>query len=151
VPSKKPKYEVGYGCPPRETRFKKGQSGNPKGRPKGSLNFTTALMRVLSERVTIRENGKTVSIPKLELVARRLVHGSAGGDLGMIRALLPQLDRLSFEDTQTSALDQLSDQDPHLLARLVQRIRRAAQDSSDDPLNEASAPEEPDEPADADD
>lgn len=35
-------YEVGYGKPPAETRFKKGQSGNPNGRPKGSRNRLSA-------------------------------------------------------------------------------------------------------------
>ena len=34
----KPGYEVGYGKPPKDTRFKPGQSGNPSGRPKGATN-----------------------------------------------------------------------------------------------------------------
>jgi hypothetical protein len=43
-------YEVGYGKPPRETRFAKGQSGNPRGRPSGAKNFATLLREALTSR-----------------------------------------------------------------------------------------------------
>ena len=50
-------YEVVYGKPPRHTRFKKGQSGNPRGRPSGSKNLTTLLGEVLNELVVVAESG----------------------------------------------------------------------------------------------
>ena len=46
-------YKVGYGKPPKQTQFKKGVSGNPSGRPKGSLNMATVLQRTLSEKTAI--------------------------------------------------------------------------------------------------
>jgi len=50
-------YEVGRGKPPRHSRYKKGQSGNPKGRPRGSENHYSMLMKVLSERVVVTVKG----------------------------------------------------------------------------------------------
>jgi hypothetical protein len=63
--SKKPDAGVGYGSP-NGTRFKKGQSGNPQGRPKGTLNLATVLWRALREKVVIYENGRRKSVTKLE-------------------------------------------------------------------------------------
>ena len=53
-------YEVGYGKPPKHTRFRKGQSGNPKGRRKGVANFRTDVAEVLQTPVKMRQNGKTM-------------------------------------------------------------------------------------------
>src|SRR5829696_4062755 len=57
-------YEVGYKKPPVHTRFQKGKSGNPRGRPKGSANYLTLLRRVLAQKVTISDGGNTRKIPK---------------------------------------------------------------------------------------
>ena len=53
-------HDAGYGKPPRHSRFKKGQSGNPKGRPRGSRNFSTDVKATLEEpiRVTITARPK---------------------------------------------------------------------------------------------
>ena len=53
-----PSGEVGYGRPPKNTRFKSGQSGNPKGRPAGRPNAKTTIARVISEKVPVREGEK---------------------------------------------------------------------------------------------
>ena len=57
-------YEVGYRNPPHHTQFKKGQSGNPRGRPCGSKNLKTLVNEVLNELVTITENGRRRKITK---------------------------------------------------------------------------------------
>ena len=44
-------FEVGFGRPPRSTRFKPGQSGNPNGRPRGAKNFAIAIGQELVARV----------------------------------------------------------------------------------------------------
>jgi hypothetical protein len=73
--------KVGYCNPPKRTRFKKGQSGNPKGRPKGALNMATVLERTLRERVVINENGKRKTITKLEAAYKQLSNKAASGEL----------------------------------------------------------------------
>ena len=83
-------YEVGYGKPPKATRFKKGQSGNPKGRPKGAKGFTASLMRELEAGITVREGNRKVKISKGEAAAKRLVAAALNGDmkaLGMLARL----------------------------------------------------------------
>jgi hypothetical protein len=78
---------VGYRSPPEATRFKKGVSGNPHGRPKGSLNVATVLTRTLREKITIRDNGRPRTVTKLEAALRQLVNKAAAGDLRALRHL----------------------------------------------------------------
>ncbi len=73
-------YDVGYKKPPQENRFKKGQSGNPKGRPKGSKNLKTILKEVINEKVPVREDGKTRKITKLEAIIKQVVNKASTGD-----------------------------------------------------------------------
>ncbi|MEX0645691.1 MAG: DUF5681 domain-containing protein [Parvularculaceae bacterium] len=53
-----PSYAVGYRRPPVHSRFKKGQSGNPKGRSKGAANVKTLLNQALDEPIEIAESGR---------------------------------------------------------------------------------------------
>ncbi len=76
----KPCYDVGYGKPPLHTRFRKGQSGNPKGRGKGTRNFATIFMEAMSQSVTINENGKRKKISKLAAAVTQLANDAARGD-----------------------------------------------------------------------
>lgn len=64
-------YAVGYAKPPQHSRFKKGQSGNPKGRPRGSINIRTAMIEVLKESVTVTENGRQSKISRPQALARQ--------------------------------------------------------------------------------
>jgi len=85
---KEPDYEVGYGKPPRHTRFKKGRSGNPKGRPRESKNLPTLLTEALNERVIVAENEGRRKITKREAIVTQLVNRSAKADLRAIKILL---------------------------------------------------------------
>ena len=74
-------YEVGYGKPPRRTRFKKGQSGNPRGRLPGAKNLKTLLSEALNEFVIVTENGGRRKITKRQAIITQLVNRSATADL----------------------------------------------------------------------
>jgi Family of unknown function (DUF5681) len=69
----KPDYEVGYGKPPKERRFKPGQSGNASGRPKRSKNAKTLLREALDEIVVVTEAGVQQRMSKREVFFKTLV------------------------------------------------------------------------------
>ena len=73
-------YEVGYGRPPVASRFKPGQSGNPKGRPKTSKNVDTILQDTFFRKVTVREGGVARSVPFLEAFLMFTAKTALGGD-----------------------------------------------------------------------
>lgn len=53
---------VGYMVPPEHTRFKKGSSGNPRGRPRKRKDLNTVLQNVLNRKVRIKDNAQTMQI-----------------------------------------------------------------------------------------
>jgi hypothetical protein len=77
---KEPDYDVGYPKPPRHTRFTKGQSGNPRGRPPGAKN--------LNETVIVSENGGRRKVTKRQAIVTQLVNRSATADCRAIKILL---------------------------------------------------------------
>ena len=76
-PDQKRDYEVGYRKPPRQTRFTKGQSGNPRGRSPGAKNLKTLLSDALNEFVIVTENGGRRKITKREAIITPFVNRSA--------------------------------------------------------------------------
>src|SRR5271169_6280249 len=82
-------YEVGRGKPPVHSRFKKGQSGNPRGpRPK---NLPALLVDALNEKVVVTIDGERKEITKREAVATQLVNKSTGADLRATKMLTDML------------------------------------------------------------
>jgi Family of unknown function (DUF5681) len=85
---KEPDYDVGYRKPPRHTRFAKGQSGNPRGRPPGAKNLKTLLSEALNETVIVSENGGRRKVTKRQAIITQLVNRSATADFRAIKILL---------------------------------------------------------------
>ena len=117
-------YEVGYGKPPKATRFKKGKSGNPKGRPKGSPNVMTAIDRAIHEKVVINENGQRRTISKLDAAAKQLANKAAQGDPRAIGQLLA-ISALLDERGAAAASPPLEEADEQVADLIVARIRKA--------------------------
>jgi hypothetical protein len=125
--------EVGYGRPPRASQFKPGQSGNPKGRPKGSLNLVTVLARALRERVVINEGGRRREISKLEAAVKQLTNKAASGDARAIQMLLGLTQAVEQRsDPAPSAPEVLPEADRQVMQSLLTRIQQYAGGDPDD-------------------
>ena len=86
-------YDVGYRKPPQHSRFKKGQSGNPKGRPRESKNWDTLFDKELNARVAVHKDGRRKKISKREAIATQVVNKAVSGDLRFARELLDRHQR----------------------------------------------------------
>jgi Family of unknown function (DUF5681) len=124
-------YDVGFGEPPKHGRFRKGVSGNPKGRPKGQRNLATILARTLREKVVINENGVRRTVSKLEAAVKQLVNKAATGDLVALRQLAA-LARSTEDQQSTPENKQLADEDQKVLAGVLKRIENSKGESDGD-------------------
>jgi hypothetical protein len=86
--------KTGRGNPPKHTQFKKGVSGNKKGRPKGSKNLSTLLMEAARDQVTATIDGKQRRISKIQATVMQLATKAAGGNQASMAKLLDWVDEL---------------------------------------------------------
>ena len=116
-------YEVGYGKPPRHGRFAKGQSGNPRGRPKGTKNLKTDLSEELRERVLVREGGSTSHLSKQRALVKSLVTEAIQGDQRAASTVLNMMLRLLDDDEAPVAGESLGKEDQEVYELLRRRTR----------------------------
>jgi hypothetical protein len=112
---------VGYRWPPLTTRFRAGQSGNPRGRPRGARNLSTVVAAALSERVAINENGRRRRITKLEAAIKQLVNRAASGEARATQLLLALVQANEARPAQHDA-NRLADADSIVMAELTRRL-----------------------------
>ena len=121
----KREYAANYRKPPLHTRFKKGQSGNPRGRP--VKNLAGLLAAALNEKVTVTENGKRRKITKREAVIAQLVNKSASAEL---RATKMLIDMMKDVERKAGEVDppephRFAPADEEVIKGVVARIRGA--------------------------
>jgi Family of unknown function (DUF5681) len=125
--------EVGYGKPPKATQFKPGQSGNPRGRPKGSLNVATVLERTLREPLVVTEGGQRRVITKLEAAVKQLANKAASGDARAIQLLIGLTQAAEDRRGATpSSRETLPEADRQVMQNLLTRIQRYADEGKPD-------------------
>jgi hypothetical protein len=75
------KNSVGYGKPPKHTRFRPGQSGNPRGRPRKSATFEDEIERELNSTIIVSEDGERRRISKRRAIVKKQVVLALSGNL----------------------------------------------------------------------
>jgi predicted DNA-binding ribbon-helix-helix protein len=129
---KKRDYEVGYGKPPRHTRFTKGQSGNPKGRQPETKNLSSLLDQELNRRVVVAADGKRKAITKWRAFIKQLVDRATAGDLRagkLILDLYSDTERRA-EATSSQTAD-FTDADLKVIEQLKAQLRGKKRGSDD--------------------
>jgi hypothetical protein len=105
-------YEIGYGKPPKNTQFQKGISGNPRGRPKKSLDFNEQLLRESESFITVNENGRKKRISKQEIAIKVLIKQVMNGSSQAFRIYFALL-----QETRHSAASSAPQQSIESLTR----------------------------------
>jgi hypothetical protein len=119
-------YKVGKGKPPRHTQFKPGQSGNRRGRSRGSRNLATILHRELQTRVTVTIDGRRKQLTKQELVIKQLVNKAVAGDPKVIPTLLDEIRLIETIVDSSVSRSATSKEDLAIIKNIVKRIRSSS-------------------------
>lgn len=112
---------MGYGRPPKATQFRKGESGNPKGRPKGSRTVGAVLQDILQQRIAVTENGKTRRLRALEVMLRRLANDAMRSEPVAVKLILSLYDRYGESPEAGIRLDEVLAEDQALLANFLKQ------------------------------
>ena len=127
-------YAIGYGRPPVHSRFKPGQSGNRKGRPKRHRNVRTVVEEALNQKVKLKEGDKTRSVTKLEAVVQTIVNGALQRDPKAQVSLMALVRSVGMmgEAPEVSNSEPFTADDGALIADYFRR-HSAASEQPDDP------------------
>jgi hypothetical protein len=130
IPRRRPQenQKVGYGRPPVRSQFKPGQSGNPKGRRKGSKNLRNAIERMLTDKITLREGDKVRRVTRLEAVLLKQLSQALKGDPKAIKAVYASATALGLLDVRPEKLvvGDLSDFTIEELQELERLLQKAS-------------------------
>ncbi len=125
-------YRTGYRKPPLATRFKPGESGNLKGRPKEAKNFATVISQELKSRIPVTENGKPKKISKRQAIAKQMINKAVTGDHRATQIVLNEARAHEGAPAAGEPLTVFDTPEHHLvMADIVRRIRLMKDELSD--------------------
>jgi len=127
---------VGRGKPPLATRFQKGQSGNPKGRPRGTKNLKTDLMEELRETIVVREGDRTVRMSKQRAMIKTVMNKSLKGDPRAIITLIRLMTRFAEPDGGSTEVNEALSVDERELWQGLLDEHTSASERGDKPDHE---------------
>src|SRR5262245_4055714 len=116
---------VGRGNPPKQTQFRKGTSGNPTGRPKGSKNLSTLIREAANQQVVATINGKQRRISTVQATTLQLATKAASGNQVMLGKFLDWVDEIETRATAAKpAQFPLSAPDVDVLRAAYERMKQ---------------------------
>jgi hypothetical protein len=120
----------GFKRPPKRTQFKKGTSGNPRGRPKKVSSFKSDLSAELQEKLVLVENGKERRVSKQRAFAKTLIAAAIKKDIRAVNALLAcmRFFGVGSEEVVAEAADDVGDLDL-LESYLAQQRKKQAREA----------------------
>jgi hypothetical protein len=122
-------YEVGYGKPPKETRFRPGHSGNPRGRPKRPKSIQERFERELARKVPVRDDDRVRKIPKIDLWVRRVIADAIQGSHQASRILIEMRaasDEEIAKGVAEKSIEKLNAEDQEILDRHFAKLTSTA-------------------------
>jgi hypothetical protein len=122
-------YVVGRGRPPLLTRWKPGQSGNPKGRPKGAKNIMTCFRQELNRKIDIKERGIVRMVTSREAIAKTITNRALRGDpklLPVIMAIDRDVSALEAREKRKRSMEGMTAQEA------MEAYRRCIRGEDDD-------------------
>ena len=130
----------GYKNPPKEYQFKRGKSGNPKGRPQKKkqsssdpgLDLIASVHRELGKTISVQENGQHKEVTKLDAFSAQLVAQSVNGKPSQQKILLGLLMLDTQEETEQQTLEQLQSYDEDLINDLYDQLNSMNDDTPGD-------------------
>ena len=117
-------YEVGYGKPPKEHQFKRGNSANKKGRPPGAMSLKADLAAELGGRVPITENGKRRKATRQQVLLKAQVQKAMKGDNKAGVHVIALIIKAFGLEGETKPAEVLPEADQQLLDAYVQGLLR---------------------------
>ena len=116
--------DIGYGKPPIKNQFKPGESGNKKGRPKGTKNTLTILNEILNSNVTVTDNDKKMRMSRRSVILTQTVSKAMKGDLKAVDILFPvMLESDINNEERQKVLDSLKIDEKEILKDFLRRAK----------------------------
>jgi hypothetical protein len=119
-------FDVGYQRPPKSGQFVKGQSGNPKGRPRGTQNVVTLAFKIFRERIRVNISGRQKTMTKLEAIVLQLVNRALSGDSRALKDVLYLQSLCERSEHVNDTLETAPDErDKDVMESLFKRVQQA--------------------------